>query len=209
MKQALSALVVEAQETRQPLRLYFQGPRHAGTRQTAEALAAEVDMPLLVADLVRALAATTDFEQALRLLFREAWFQDAVLYLDGVDALRSSDQAIRYQRLLDALAEGGGIVILSGVEPWLPSPHVPLGVIDVPFPIPDLPQRQSCWQMHLAALGVTLDDHDVHAIASRFRLTPGQIAEADYWPITRRAGARRRNHPRRCPPQSSRAIDPA
>jgi hypothetical protein len=178
VKQALSALVVQAWERCQPLRLYFQGPHRAGTRQTAEAQAAEVSMPLLVADLVRALAATTDFEQALRLLFREAWFQDAMLYLDGVDTLRSSDQAIRYQRLLDALAEDGDITVLSGIEPWLPSAPGPLGVLGVPFPIPDLPQRRTCWQTQLAALGVTLNDHDVHAFANRYRLTPGQITEA-------------------------------
>jgi hypothetical protein len=178
VKQALSALVVRARETRQPLRLYFQGPRHAGTRQTAEALAAEVDMPLLIVDLVRAPAATTDFEQLLRLLFRAAWFQDAILFLEGVEALRVGDQAMRYQRLLDMLAEDGGMAILSGVEPWVPSAHAPLGVLGVPFPVPELAHRRACWQMHLATLGVTLDDGDLDALASRFRLTPGQIAEA-------------------------------
>jgi AAA+ superfamily predicted ATPase len=178
VKQVLPALVAQARETRQPLRLYFQGPRHAGTCQTAEALAAEVRMPLLAADLARALAATTDFEQVLRLLFREAWFQDALLYLEGVDALRGSDQAIRYQRLLDALVEDQGIAILSGDEPWVPSAYTPLGVLIVPFPMPDLTQRRTCWKTHLAALGVTLDDHELDGLASRFRLTPGQIAEA-------------------------------
>ena len=177
-KQALSALVLQARETRQPLRLYFQGPRHAGTRQTAEALAAEVGMPLLIVDLVRAPATATDFEEVLRLLFREAWFQDAILFLEGVDALRVGDQAMRYQRLLDVLANDWGIVILSGVEPWVPSAHAPLGVLDLPFPIPDLAQRRACWQTSLATLDVTLDDHDLDALASRFRLTPGQIAEA-------------------------------
>jgi hypothetical protein len=66
VKQALSALVARARETRQPLRLYFQGTRHAGIRQTAEALAAEMGMPLLIVDLIRAPAVTTDFEQLLR-----------------------------------------------------------------------------------------------------------------------------------------------
>jgi AAA+ superfamily predicted ATPase len=178
VKQALATLVIRARATRQPLRLYFQGPRHAGTRQTAEALAAEVDMPLLVVNLARAPAATIDFEQVLRVLFREAWFQDVMLFLEGADALRVGDLAMRYQRLLDALAEAWGIAILSGVEPWVPSAQAPLGVLDVPFAIPELAQRRTCWQMHLATLGVTLDDHDLDALAGRFRLTPGQIAEA-------------------------------
>jgi AAA+ superfamily predicted ATPase len=178
VKQALSALVVRARETRQPLRFYFHGPRHAGTRQTAQALANEVGMRLLVTDLVRAPATTPEFEQVLRVLFREAWFQDTVLFLEGVDALRVGDQAIRYQRLLDVLAEDGGIAILSGVEPWVPSAHAPLGVLDVLFTIPGLAQRRTCWQTHLGTLGVSLDDDDLDGLASRFRLTPGQIAEA-------------------------------
>jgi AAA+ superfamily predicted ATPase len=178
MKQALATLALQARETRQPLRLYFQGPRHAGTRQAAEALANEVGMPLLVVDLGRAPAATTDFEQVLRVLFREAWFQDAILLLESVGALRVGDQAVRYQRLLDALAEDGCVAILSGAEPWVPSAQAPLGVLCVPFAIPALAQRRACWQTHLAALGVTLDEDDLDALASRFRLTPGQIAEA-------------------------------
>jgi AAA+ superfamily predicted ATPase len=178
VKQALASLVIQARDTRQPLRLYFQGPRHAGTRRTAEAFAGEAGMPLLVADPVQALEATTDFAQMLRLLFREAWFQDAMLYLDGLDALRSSEQASRYQRLLDTLAEDGGIVILSGREPWVPPARGPVGVLSVPFPIPEFAQRRACWQTHLAALGITLDDDGLDTLASRFRLLPDQIAEA-------------------------------
>src|SRR5439155_833408 len=132
----------------------------------------------LVVELVRAPTTTTDFEPVLRVLFREAWFQDALLYLEVVEALRVGEQAMRYQRLLDVLAEAWGLAILSGVEPWVPSAHAPLGVLDVPFAILELAQRRTCWQMHLAALGVALDDHDLDALASRFRLTPGQIAEA-------------------------------
>src|SRR5262249_43913002 len=84
----------------------------------------------------------------------------------------------RYQRLLDTLAADGGIVILSGREPWAPPARGPLGVLSVPFPIPEFAQRRACWQTHLAALGITLDDNGLGTLASRFRLLPDQIAEA-------------------------------
>ena len=81
---------------------------------------------------------------------------------------------------LAALAEDAGITILAGEQPWVPlSPgRRPLGVISVPFPIPDFAQRRDYWQANLAAAGITLDAHDLEALAGRFRLTPGQIAEA-------------------------------
>jgi len=181
MKQALQALALWAWEVRQPLRLYFHGPRGAGKRRTAEALAGQVGARLLVVDLVRALDSKTDFEQDLKLAFREAWFQEVILYLDGCDALRSDERAIPHQLLVEALTEDAGITVLTGMKPWVPdrfsSKRGPTGVVTVPFGIPDFAMRRACWQANLTAAHITLDPHDVDALAGRFRLTPGQIAE--------------------------------
>jgi SpoVK/Ycf46/Vps4 family AAA+-type ATPase len=178
VKQTLPVLVRRAEEAHRPLRLYFHGPRGAGQRRAAEALAGEAGLPLLVVDLLRALDARMDFEQVLRLLFREAWFQDAILFLEGLDALRSDERTIQYERLLAALTEDAGITILAGVGPWVPSGRAALGVIGVPFPIPDFPRRRECWRDNLVAAGISLNGHDLDALAGRFRLTPNQIAEA-------------------------------
>ncbi len=178
IKQALPTLVAGAWEARQPLRLYFCGPSGAGKRRAAEALAGEVGVPLLVADLVRALEVKGDFEQILKLLFREAWFQDAILYLEGWDALRCPERSLSYRSLLEGLAEATGAIVLAGVQPWVPDEAGPKGVITVSFPIPDFAQRQVCWQENLAAAGMALDGYDLDALANRFRLTPDQIADA-------------------------------
>lgn len=143
-KRALPALIMQARQTRQPLRLYFHGPHGTGKRRTAEALAGEIGIPLLAVDLARALNVDADFERTLKLLFREAWLQDALLYLDGLDALSGDDRLVQYQRLLDALAEDAGITILAGMQPWLPAGNRPLGVIAVPFAIPDFARRRAC-----------------------------------------------------------------
>ena len=58
--------------------------------------------------MVRALAADTDFDLVLKLLFREAWFRDAILYLDGLDALRGDGRALQYQRLTTTLSADMG-----------------------------------------------------------------------------------------------------
>jgi AAA+ superfamily predicted ATPase len=178
VKQALPALVNEARETGSPMWLYFRGPRGAGKRRAAEALAGEVGIPLLVVDLELALAANGDFRQSVRLLAREARFQSALLYLDGLDALRGGERSVSYQLLLETLAEERGIAILAGAQPWLPTGVGPAGVLTVPFPIPDLDGRTACWQAHLSAAGIELERGDLDALAGRFRLTPGQIADA-------------------------------
>lgn len=174
IKQALSVLVVQDWQGCQPLRLYFQGSDRISKRRTAEALAAEVQAPLLAVDLARIVEAKVDFESTLKRLFREAWFQNALLYLDGLDVVQSNDQAISYQCLLAAVAENRGITILSGVQPWAGA----RGIVTVPFTLPDFAQRRRCWEAHLTAAGIRLDEVELDALVERFRLTPDQIANA-------------------------------
>ena len=181
VKQALSTLVVQDWQTEKSLALYFQGTDRTGKRRTAAALATEVRRgttllcpDLLVCDLARIIAEKADFEPTLKLLCREAWFQGALLYLDNLDVLQTNEQTIAYQSLLAAIAQQKGITILAGTHPWTGD----LALVSVPFTIPDFKQRRHCWQTHLTAAGIPLDELDLDALADRFRLTPDQIAHA-------------------------------
>jgi SpoVK/Ycf46/Vps4 family AAA+-type ATPase len=178
VQHALPVLANQAQEIHRPLQLYFHGPRGAGKRRAAEALAGALGVRLLAVDLVRALTVEMDFAKLLRLIFREAWFQDLVLYLDGLDVLRCEERAVPYQRLLEVLVEDSGITILAGTQPWTPPGHGLMGVLVVPFAIPEFAQRRASWEASLAARGVALDVDDINALADRFRLMPEQIADA-------------------------------
>jgi ATP-dependent 26S proteasome regulatory subunit len=178
VKRALPALAMHARELRRPLRLYFHGAPGAGKHRAAEALAATIGMRLLTVDIMRALASTTDFAQFLPFLLREAWFQDAILYLDGLDALRSDERSVQYQHLLDALCEDAGITILAGSQPWVPSGRGSMGVMTIAFPMPDFTERRACWQTHLSAENISLARQDLDALTACFHLLPGQIANA-------------------------------
>lgn len=177
VKIGLSRTIQQAWEAEQPLCLYFQGPYSSNQSDTAAALAWNLDRSLLTINLENALSVSSDFEQDLNYLFREAQFQSAILYLEDLDSLRSADRTIAYQHLLSKLATSTGIVILSGVKPWTPASTRPLGAIAIPFPIPDFTQRRRCWQTHLTAAGISLSQVDLDALAGRFRLLPDQIAE--------------------------------
>jgi ATP-dependent 26S proteasome regulatory subunit len=177
LKRSLPRIVRRAREERRPLRLYFHGPRGTGKRRTAEVLAEEVGMGLLAVDLAHASPGRVDFTQDLTLVFREAWFKDTLLYLDGVDLLRE-ERATAFQTLIDLLGQDEGIAILAGTKGWVPQGHGPLGVISLAFSAPDFEQRLACWQAGLEAEGITLKANELYALTDRFRLTPRQMADA-------------------------------
>jgi SpoVK/Ycf46/Vps4 family AAA+-type ATPase len=180
VRQALVTLLVQAREGRQPLRLHFYGPHGIGKRSVAEALAGLVNRPLLVMNLLEAFKTSSNFEQVLGLVFREAWYQDALLYLGNLEALDTDEIAM--QRLGTALASSKGIIILSStqsrISATLSNRRDMVGVISVPFPIPPFAARKLCWQTALEDAAFTLDTQSLEALAARFYLTPGQITNA-------------------------------
>jgi SpoVK/Ycf46/Vps4 family AAA+-type ATPase len=180
LQRALSALVLQARKACLPLRLYFHGPPGVGKRRTAEALAGESSMPFLSVNLSEAASAGSNFELELKLIFREAWFQDALLYLGNLEALRDNERAIQY--LSTVLAGSRGIVILSGTQKRLPVPMTQrtemADVVAVPFPMPAFAQRRLHWQTALGDAASAFDAQDLDVLAARFRLTSGHITSA-------------------------------
>jgi SpoVK/Ycf46/Vps4 family AAA+-type ATPase len=177
-KAALLALAVEAFETGRPLRLYFRGERGAWRRRTAGALARKLGASLLCVDLARVPSDRGEFVHALRLILREAWFRSALVYFEELDALRRDERASEFGRLMEALEESGGVVILSGSRPWITAGSAAGEVVGVEFPPPDFALRRECWRRELSGPGMTPDARQLDALAGRFRLMPEQISEA-------------------------------
>lgn len=180
LQHALAALVMQARKACLSLRLYFHGPDGVGKRRMAEALAGAASMPLLIVNLLEAFNASNNFEQVLKLVFREAWFQDALLYLDDLEAPGSDERAMQY--LSNELASSRGITIVAGIQSRMPAPMANrtdmADVIVVPFPIPSFAQRRLHWETALENTAFRLDAQDLDTLAARFRLTPGQIKSA-------------------------------
>jgi ATPase family associated with various cellular activities (AAA) len=174
---ALEALVIEDWQ-KQPLLLYFQGIGSTGKRHTAEIIAKTLEVSLLVADLAKMVEDKANFELKMQLLWREAWFFNHLLYIDNFDVLYLQENQIPYQSFLQELAKNQGITILAGVENWIPTATGAIGLITIPFTIPESSQRRECWQTHLQAADITLEDKDLDILSDRFCLTPDQIANA-------------------------------
>ena len=178
MKQTLRACILHAQRTHRPVRFYFAGPGGSGKRQVAWALASEFGVPLLKVDGSRLLTARVDYDQTLKRLFREAWIQQAILYVEDFDAFRSEDREGIYHQFLEHVEEFAGICILAGTQGWVPYGQTSLGVFIIPFPSLDVSQSLTCWQNYLGRAGITLSQSELELLTSRFRLTPDQIVEA-------------------------------
>ncbi|MFK0730899.1 MAG: AAA family ATPase [Gloeotrichia echinulata HAB0833] len=183
---AITTLVKADWQTQTPLQFYFQGSDRLSQHLTAEALAATVNAPLLSVDLAKIADNKADFAANLNLIFREAWFLKALLYLDGLDAIANEPtfvyhdlmRAILPQGVAAANAQHKSITILAGTQPGIPPAHVSVEFITVPFPIPDFTQRRICWQTQLETANISIDSTELDALSDRFRLTPSQITSA-------------------------------
>lgn len=178
LKQTLPNYTHQTLASGQALTLHFHGPRGSGKRKTADALASELGMPILVANLGHTQATEANLRPVLRLLFREAWLQGAVLYLQGLDSL-GCGQIDHLQRVLNESMERYVIVtVISSDTARLWSKQTATDVLPISFALPDYGIRRSVWEMELDADGIPITDDELDVLAGRFRVTAGQITDA-------------------------------
>ena len=174
----LQTFLIDIWQKQQPLLLYFQGTDSTSKQRTAQILAKNLGVPLLVADLAKMVEDKANFESKLQLLWREAWFFNRLLYLDNFDILYHEEHQISYQSFIKELEKNRRITILSGVQSWIPTATGVNGVITVPLTIPEPNQRRECWKTHLQAAQISIEDKELDILSDRFCLTPDQIADA-------------------------------
>ena len=177
IQQGLLQLCMQSQAQSQPLRVYLQGAAGTTKQQVGAAIATQLNVPLMVADLHPTRLLKTDLELTLKVLFRDAQLHQAVLYLEGMDELRAPDQMSLYQQVWKQVAIAPGITLLSGQQPWTTTGSGDATPMIISFPKLDFEQGRTCWASQLSAIGMTLDAPSLDLLASRFHLTPGQISD--------------------------------
>ena len=165
--------------SRQRLLFYIHGPYGAGTRQIAHAICRNLELPLIVADVRRMLSGPMAFEEAMLLIGREAVLHPAAVCLENIDSLivEADKRVSELKSLIEMTETFSHLTILLGRRAW--KPHQLLNeqsFISIELSVPDDRARRLLWEDEAgASLGENID---FGALASKFRLTPGQIRDA-------------------------------
>jgi SpoVK/Ycf46/Vps4 family AAA+-type ATPase len=138
--------------------LFFEGPRGAGQAQAAEALARDLGLLLLTADLSR-----TDLQVVLPALFSEARVHNAVLFVEGIEEAPA--------RLLESLVDRQTTpTIFSG-------PRSFPGWFPVSFHGLSAEASRRAWVRAALAEDLPLSPAMVETLSARLKLTPDQIRQ--------------------------------
>jgi DNA polymerase III delta prime subunit len=139
-------------------------------------------------------------DESLRFAEREARLQGAALGFENADALFAADAlgSRRLNAVLEAAVCGRLTILFSRHGGRVNNPPEGCGVVRQELGVPDVTARARVWERCLSRGGgrgkVRAEGVDVAALASRYRLTPGQIRAAVAAAADR---ARRRSGPPR------------
>ena len=168
--------------------LYLQGPYGVGKQAVAEACCRALGANLLVVHGRRLVdRPVAELEEIVQLVDREARLQGAMLHWDGFDALLADDRQAHLAAVLAVLEAHPGPTFLTGSATWEPRDALHgVSFVRLELPHPGHDERRQLWQAALGADGAgaaqgpgALDaDVDLVALATTFRLSGGQIADA-------------------------------
>jgi hypothetical protein len=158
--------------------LYFQGEYGSGRGVVAEGVSRALGRRLLTVDVNRMMENSRD---GVRLVFREARLQDAVLLLRNFEGEDREKISLR-DDLLSQIERHPGLVCMAGESDW--EPRGKLGdrlFMRLGLSTPDYATRAALWQRETDAMmgqGEDISAHDLEALANKFAFTPGQIHDA-------------------------------
>ena len=159
--------------------LYLQGPYGTGKQSIAEALCRERGSTLLVVEVEHLMAGEDSFQAALCLLYREAILQNGALFFKGLDLLLAEGKKPLLDVFVRAFEQQHGLIFLSGDVAWEPADGSRLAsFIRVECPRPPSSRRVRIWSAALNGHPTPTIPLDIHALATKFRFTGGQIQDA-------------------------------
>ncbi len=161
--------------------LYLHGPANADRRLIIEAVCNDFGLALIVVDVAQMKAGQLPFDEAVRLLTREAGLQSSALCLENADCLIEEPEG-RLAELSSALESAKTflpLTFMTGSRRWQPQRLArECRFLSIFAPAPELGLCKRFWDESLAANERLADDVDSAVLAGAFRFGVGQIADA-------------------------------
>jgi SpoVK/Ycf46/Vps4 family AAA+-type ATPase len=159
----------------------FHGPRGTGRKTLAAALCRELGVPLLVVDLRELRLRFQQVGEALHRALREAVLQPCALFVEHFDLIQAEgdDRAASLRaHFARCIEEFSWLTFLSTEQGWeaagLFKDHV---FLSIELPAPDVHKRARMWEEFANSNG-TRPVVRWEELASKFKLTPGQMLDA-------------------------------
>jgi hypothetical protein len=168
-------------EGRLPL-CYISGPAGAGKSLIADAVAAAAGKKVLRVRPASLCGDRSGVEEAAQMLKREALLLACIIHLECADQT-IGEGADAKTGLLDALLHGLAdceVIMTGPMAPAELRPRLGVRLLSFELPYPALGERVEIWQRSLPPHLVNEVAADIPGLASKFRLTPGQVARAVY-----------------------------
>ncbi len=160
-----------------PLRIQLSGDGAAARRKLVQAAASSVGSPLLILDF--AAIPPDRVADVIRIAVREAWFQEALLYVEGWDILQEPGRERDRLAALAVTAADQGVTVLGGdAQGAVTEASAGLAATTVALQPPDAAERAEAWRSALADLRAAWEEDDLVGVAERFQLDRSEIAEA-------------------------------
>lgn len=170
----------KAETARQNVVFYLHGTYGSGRHSLVKSICQDLKLNLLTADLEKMLANQVAFEEILWSLGRELLLQPEVLCLENFDRLLDDDRhQCQLRSTVEMIRTFSRLTFLLSSRPWKPQGLLNKEIfIALEFPIIDDKTRKRFWKYHLNGKDRPFCDADIDKLASRFRLTSGQIQDA-------------------------------
>ena len=158
--------------------MLFYGASGTGKTMMANALATLLGKKVLLINFPT--IGLNSADEILKLLFREAELNDAVLFFDECDGIfQDRDANAGISLLLSELERYPGLVIMATNRPFELDEAMRRRItLPVEFPPPDAAQRAQIWKNHIPDKMRLAAVPDYQALAYRYELTGGLIKNA-------------------------------
>jgi SpoVK/Ycf46/Vps4 family AAA+-type ATPase len=164
-------------EKKTHLKLLFCGPPGSGKKTAVEAVCREAGINLFIVD--SKIFLENQSLETTSLIMREALLQNSALYLQAFDLLLEDKESMNFPELLiQALKVFPGLMFLAGKGSMeFNKSLINSGFVPCSFPLPSYSVRKHLWDSCLKDYRMD-KGVDLSALASKFRLSGGQIRDA-------------------------------